>query len=566
MFKTKFTNSGASFQPTLTQSQSSMATDFDSVKVIKGEDGFSPIIEVVQEEEGYTLTITDKEGTQNLHIKDGQDGQDGEPGPAGPQGIQGIQGPQGERGEKGEKGEQGERGPQGEAGPVGSQGPQGPQGPQGVQGPQGIQGPEGKQGIQGPQGETGPAGPQGEKGKDGADGISPFINSSGNWQIGATNTGVPATGPQGPQGAQGPAGEPGKDGKDGTAGKDGYTPIKGVDYFDGKDGADGKSGNDGADGFSPTISVEEIEDGHKVVITDKNGNQTFTVMDGTVHNEEIVETIESIRTDFAEQDEMVLSDAKAYVNSEDIFEIDMDTISALGGIAAGTNLNGLTTHEVLKKLLYPYVDASIGNATASPNGGTYEKGVTKTITQVSITVTKKSEPITSVALYNGSNLIQEKTGDDVKNGGTITFTGLSIKVTANGGKLTVKVTYPDANGDAKTVSKETGAFTFISPYFYGVCGAAATINADLILGLTKDLTAKGTKTYSYTTNAQRMVIAYPSSYGKIKLVKDGNGLDNTGAFGSPTTVSVTSSYGVTESYYVYANGVTSGSAKMTFSY
>ena len=412
----------------------------------------------------------------------------------------------------------------------------------------------------------------GKDGQDGKDGYTPIKGVD-------YFDGTP--GKDGVDGKDGKDGADGKDGYtpvkgidyvDGVNGKDGYTPIKGVDYFDGQngkdgiDGKDGASGKDGSDGFSPTISIEEIEDGHRVVITDKNGNKTIDIMDGTVHNEEIVETIESIRTDLTEQDETVLADAKAYVNSEDIFEIDMDTISALGGIAAGTNLNGLTTHEVLKKLLYPYVDATVGNATASPNGGTYEKGVTKTITQVSITVTKKSEPITSVALYNGSNLIQEKTGDAVKNGGTITFTGLSINVTSNGGKLTVKVTYPDANGAAKTVSKETGAFTFISPYFYGVCGAAATINADLVLGLTKDLTAKGTKTYSYTTNAQRMVIAYPSSYGKIKLVKDGNGLDNTGAFGSPTTVSVTSSYGVTESYYVYANGVTSGSAKMTFSY
>ena len=258
------------------------------------------------------------------------------------------------------------------------------------------------------------------------------------------------------------------------------------------------------------------------------------------------------------------ANAKAYVDEEDKFDIDMKTISSLGGIGADVDLNGMTTHDILKKLLYPYVDAVVGSATASPNGGTYEKGETKTITQVSISVTKKSEPITSVALYNGSDLLETKT--DVANGGTITFTGLSIPVTSNGGKLTVKVTYPDATGAAKTVSKETGGFSFISPYFYGVCGAADEINADLVLGLTKDLSAKGTKTYNYTTDSQRMVIAYPSSYGKIKLVKDGNGLDNTGAFGEPTTVSVTSDKNVTESYYVYANGVTSGSAKMTFSY
>lgn len=37
---------------------------------------------------------------------------------------------------------------------------------------------------------------------------------------------------------------PGPAGKDGEPGKDGYTPVKGVDYFDGKDGEPGKDGAD----------------------------------------------------------------------------------------------------------------------------------------------------------------------------------------------------------------------------------------------------------------------------------------------------------------------------------
>lgn len=57
---------------------------------------------------------------------------------------------------------------------------------------------QGDQGPQGPVGETGPAGPQGDKGDQGA------------------------IGPQGPQGIEGPQG---------PKGDDGYTPVKGVDYF-----------------------------------------------------------------------------------------------------------------------------------------------------------------------------------------------------------------------------------------------------------------------------------------------------------------------------------------------
>ena len=70
----------------------------------------------------------------------------------------------------------------------------GPEGPQGVQGPQG---PQGEQGIQGPKGD------KGDKGD---------------------------TGGQGP------------------AGQDGYTPVKGVDYFDGEDGAQGPQGDQGIQG------------------------------------------------------------------------------------------------------------------------------------------------------------------------------------------------------------------------------------------------------------------------------------------------------------------------------
>lgn len=257
--------------------------------------------------------------------------------------------------------------------------------------------------------------------------------------------------------------------------------------------------------------------------------------------------------DQAETD--AVASAKAYVDEEDVFEIDMNTINALGGIAAGTNLNGLTTHEVLKKLLYPYVDASVGGATASPNGGTYEKGVTKTITQVSISITKKSEPITSVALYNGSTLIEEKTGDAVKNGGTITFTGLSVEVPTDGNQLTVKVTYPDANGSAKTVSKSTTAMTFVYPYYMGSCAAGTAIDETLVESLTKKIESKGNKSNSFTVSDGHMVFAYPKAHGVLTSILDPNNFETIGNY-TRHEVSVTGLDGTAQAYYVYVSGAT----------
>ena len=48
----------------------------------------------------------------------------------------------------------------------------------------------------------------------------------------------------------------------------------------GSQGKQGNAGANGADGYSPTVSVTEIIGGHRVTITDKNGSQTFDVMDG----------------------------------------------------------------------------------------------------------------------------------------------------------------------------------------------------------------------------------------------------------------------------------------------
>lgn len=93
----------------------------------------------------------------------------------------------------------------------------------------GPQGPQGEQGIPGPQGEQGIQGEQGPKGETGA------------------------TGPKGEQGAQGPQGEQGKQ---------------------------GPPGEEGEPGVSPTVTVTDIEGGHRITITDTDGPHSFDVMNG----------------------------------------------------------------------------------------------------------------------------------------------------------------------------------------------------------------------------------------------------------------------------------------------
>ena len=115
----------------------------------------------------------------------------------------------------------------GQGGIDGAIGPIGPAGSDGAQGPKGDQGPKGEAGDQGIQGPVGEIGPKGEQGIQGPIGLT---------------------------GAQGPKGDPGLKGDPGEKGSDGYTPIKGVDYFDGAAGQDGQDGSTpikGTDYFTP---------------------------------------------------------------------------------------------------------------------------------------------------------------------------------------------------------------------------------------------------------------------------------------------------------------------------
>lgn len=84
-------------------------------------------------------------------------------------------------------------------------------------------------------------------------------------------------GPKGDTGATGPQGEPGATGEQGIPGEKGEKGNKGDK---GDPGNDGKNGVDGTDGTSPTVSVSAIASGHRITITDAEGEKTLDVLDG----------------------------------------------------------------------------------------------------------------------------------------------------------------------------------------------------------------------------------------------------------------------------------------------
>lgn len=259
----------------------------------------------------------------------------------------------------------------------------------------------------------------------------------------------------------------------------------------------------------------------------------------------------------------ILAQAKQYVDTEDVFHTDILTVNALGGVAAGANLNNMTTHEILNTLLYPYVAFTIDSSSRSAAAKTMENGDSQTLSSASITVTKKSKPITSITLYNGSNILETKTGDAVANGGTITFNGFTAITVNKSNNPNLKFTVTD--GQTST-DRNVGASTFVYPYYMGECAADANINEALIEGLTKKVESKGNKTVTHTMSNGRMIIAYPKAHGVLKSILDPNNFETIGDY-TRSELNITGLDGTAQTYYVYVSGAASVSSfKVQYKY
>lgn len=226
-------------------------------------------------------------------------------------------------------------------------------------------------------------------------------------------------------------------------------------------------------------------------------------------------------------------------------------VSAHGGVAVGDTFDNVPISKVLDKILYPYV-APVVSATAAPsNGGTFEIGVGTTVTSVTANVTKKARTITKVEVFGSDSATALATKTDaVANGGSFSlpFSKELKAAAANGTRFTVKVT----DSDNKVTSANTGTFSLVYPFYQGVIAAGATADAAAVKALTKKVEVKGNKKWAYTATNQKMVFAYPASYGSLTKIFDANNFDVTGTF-TKSTVNIACADGTSVPYNVYVN-------------
>lgn len=260
----------------------------------------------------------------------------------------------------------------------------------------------------------------------------------------------------------------------------------------------------------------------------------------------------------------------------------LTTAIAVGGIDAGTTYAAGTLLEtmfrdMLVPTLYPTFTApsvSVNNENTTVEVGTIMGGteVVATFSRGAITPAYGTSGYRS-GVATGYTLVTSGADEDIsltsENGrfNTPTWTR-STKGTVTGiatASYEAGEQPKDSKGNNYSTPLPAGSVstsktvTFILPYFYGVSNNSTISD---FTGLTKSVSAKGNKTYNFTTNNQYMVFAYDSAYGNLKTILDGNGFDVTGGW-QKSTVTVDGF-----SYYVYVSKspTTDTNAPFTFKY
>lgn len=256
----------------------------------------------------------------------------------------------------------------------------------------------------------------------------------------------------------------------------------------------------------------------------------------------------------------------------------------VGGISAGTNYPIDTPIEniisdLLEPTLYPTLTAP--SASISYNSATYY-AVGATVASMAATVAlnrgsinpaygtsgKRSGAATGFAIATSG--ADTEYSDSSDSSGSFTVPALTrstkgnIVVTGTASYDAGEQPKDSKGGDYQTPLAAgsvtaTKTLQFIQPYYYGASNSSTISD---FTGLTESVTAKGQKTFNYTTANQYMVFAYDSAYGNLKTILDGNGFDVTGGW-TKNTVTVNGF-----SYFVYiANSPTTDTnAPFTFKY
>ena len=238
---------------------------------------------------------------------------------------------------------------------------------------------------------------------------------------------------------------------------------------------------------------------------------------------------------------------KTLYSSEDV-SLNSKNLEKISG-----NLDKFNFVDLMNVLSYKNATVSL---TSSLSNLVYELGTTihggQTLTA---TVVKGTSSISKVEFFKNDTSVSVIV-DDVADGESFTFAS-GTDITANE-TYKVVITCEDGNTVEDILSVK-----FYNPYYHGVTSKTLDeITSTDITAMTKDVSAKGTKEYKYTSSNERVVIAYDKNYGLLSSILDENSFENIGSF-EKKEITIGSTV-----YYVYimTNGCYCSDFKYTFKF
>ena len=212
----------------------------------------------------------------------------------------------------------------------------------------------------------------------------------------------------------------------------------------------------------------------------------------------------------------------------------------VGGAEKGFVPNG-TIESMLDKILYPVLEPTLEFVAAKNQQVVFEKNTTAQNIKfkLSFDKTSTSETITGYKLYRNGVLVDEQDIDGTSESIDITYfndeqktkPGLTVPFN-NDSKFKVELKY----GTDKVVASKEVEVIFVDPIFVGSCDLITDdeIKKQLIIDNNKILVKKmETIEHEFTHIDKMEMIAYPSSLGELKEIRDKN-FDLTDSFNHKT--------------------------------
>lgn len=244
-------------------------------------------------------------------------------------------------------------------------------------------------------------------------------------------------------------------------------------------------------------------------------------------------------------------------------------ISSIGGISAGSTFSNTPIVNVLNNLIYPYISASpsmILTASSSYIDSIYSnnsKNIYVEFNSLSslkyyYEIIKKSYPISSILSSPGGSL--PPTTSRLIGTSSISILPLSTQV------YTLSVT------DGTQSSSITASINYVYPYFWSATSSDISFTSSgYFSSMNKISKSKSDTTISINSSNIKIYFAYPSSYGDLSYIIEGNtGWNYISSFskiyGSISLTSSSPVWSTTYNIYKYTvgDGTTSINSTLTF--